>query len=296
MTGSTDTRSGPVPASAPNHVCACYSDDRTWADLAFGFLAPALERGERLYYFADATDPDAVLAALAARGMDVEAARARGRLDVFTADDTYLAAGPFDPDAMVGQWHDATAQALADGCTGLRAIGEMSWCARDVPGADRLLEYELRIHREVFARLPRLSALCLYDRRLIPDADTAVLTGAHRAAPLFPPGEAPPARPALRALPHPHGPGLVLEGALDHDGRTVTRGAAAALSRMADDGDAELDLSAVEFIDVVGAGVLSEVARSLPAGRSLRVSGAPPTLHRLLGLFPELRAGLKVVR
>ncbi|PRH77297.1 hypothetical protein C6N75_20980 [Streptomyces solincola] len=293
MTGGTDTRSGPAPA--PNHICAWYSDDRTWASLVSGFLAPALERGERLYYFADATDPDAVLSALADQGMDVRRARAQGRLDVFTADDTYLASGPFDPDAMVGQWHDATAQALADGCTGLRAIGEMSWCARDVPGADRLLEYELRIHGEVFAKLPRLSALCLYDRRLIPDADTAVLTGAHRAVPVAPSGEAPPARPPLRALPHPHAPGLVLEGALDHDGRGTTRGAVAALSRMAADGDVELDLSELDFVDVVGAGMLSEAARALPAGRSLRISGAPATLHRLLGLFPELRAGLKVV-
>ncbi|WP_256104847.1 MEDS domain-containing protein [Streptomyces sp. ODS05-4] len=293
MTGGTDTRSGPAPA--PNHICAWYSDDRTWASLVSGFLAPALERGERLYYFADATDPDAVLSALADQGMDVRKARAQGRLDVFTADDTYLASGPFDPDAMVGQWHDATAQALADGCTGLRAIGEMSWCARDVPGADRLLEYELRIHREVFAKLPRLSALCLYDRRLIPDADTAVLTGAHRAVPVSPSGEAPPARPPLRALPHPHAPGLVLAGALDHDGRGTTRGAVAALTRMAADGDVELDLSELDFVDVVGAGMLSEAARALPAGRSLRISGAPATLHRLLGLFPELRAGLKVV-
>jgi hypothetical protein len=141
-------------SSAARHSSVVFADDQEWADHLCDFVRSGLEQGE--------------LRTLIDAGIDAEAAARRGQLSVSTAMQTYLAGAAFDVEAMLGLWHDAVATTSARGYRGLRAIGEMSWVVRDVRGADRLLEYELRIHHEVFERLP-LTAWCFYDRRLLSD-------------------------------------------------------------------------------------------------------------------------------
>ncbi|MFE4999276.1 STAS domain-containing protein [Streptomyces mirabilis] len=50
-----------------------------------------------------------------------------------------------------------------------------------------------------------------------------------------------------------------------------------------------LEMSAVTFVDVVGASALAVAAQDLPAGRRIVVEQPPATLRRLLEIFwPEL--------
>ncbi|MFF8386520.1 MEDS domain-containing protein [Streptomyces kanasensis] len=270
------------------HSSVVYSDDRAWAHHLCAFVRDGLERDERIEYFADATDPERVLRTLADAGIDAAAAVTRGQLSVATAARTYLADTGFDPDAMVGLWHDAFEAASARGHRGLRAIGEMSWGTRGVAGADRLLEYELRVHHEVVDRLP-VTAWCFYDQRLLPDAYVDVLAGAH----LTHRGD-PSARPALRVAPLADRPGLVMSGSAGHDTRDVVAAAAAAV-RSAPAHRVELDLSALRHLDAASLATLAGAATGRPDGVPLRVRQAPPHLRRLLELFPELGSAVEVV-
>ncbi|MEE1930256.1 MEDS domain-containing protein [Streptomyces sp. TRM 70351] len=288
MTGpATDGATSPRRAGC--HASAVFSSDEAWADHVFRFLRQGLERGERLHYFADSTPPGTVTDMLSRRGLDVRAARERGQLTVMTAQEAYLASGGFDPDTMVEQWHTAVASAVREGYAGLRAVGEMSWYGRGVRAAERLLEYELRIHEEVFARLP-LTALCLYDRRLLPEDDVAVLAGAHLVR--MDAGQEPVPSPVLRVAPLPDRPGLRLAGDANADSHRTVEGTVAVLSRLCREG-AELDLSQLEHIDAAGAARLASVATRAPGGR-LAVLDPPPSLTRLMGLFPEMGAALEV--
>ncbi|WP_308122315.1 STAS domain-containing protein [Streptomyces sp. TRM70350] len=74
----------------------------------------------------------------------------------------------------------------------------------------------------------------------------------------------------------------------------TTRGIwARALEEVVRDGRAvcHLELSAVTFVDVAGAGVLVDAARRLPAGRRIVLHRPPPALCRTLELFwPGLSA------
>ncbi|MBX9395307.1 STAS domain-containing protein [Streptomyces sp. TRM72054] len=66
-----------------------------------------------------------------------------------------------------------------------------------------------------------------------------------------------------------------------------------ALEEVVRDGRAvcHLELAAVTFVDVAGAGVLVDAARRLPAGRRIVVHRPPPALCRTLELFwPDLSA------
>jgi hypothetical protein len=51
----------------------------------------------------------------------------------------------------------------AAGCAGARATGEMTWALHDIPGSDRLIEYEGRIN-DLLKTYP-LTAICQYDTR-----------------------------------------------------------------------------------------------------------------------------------
>ncbi|MEU1090455.1 MEDS domain-containing protein [Streptomyces sp. NPDC005576] len=270
------------------HSSVVFSDDRQWAEHLGAFVRDGLDKGEQVQYFADTTAPERVLRVLTDAGIDAAGAVARGQLSVSVATQSYLAGSHFDPDAMIGLWFDVAEAARASGYQGLRAIGEMSWGARDINGADRLLEYELRLHHEVFARLP-LTARCFYDRRLLSEAYVGVLASAH----VTHEGE-PYAEPALRVVPLEDRLGLALSGSAGYDTRDVVAAAAAALSASAAQ-PMELDLGALRHLDAASLGVLAGAAARRPGGTPLKIRQAPPPLRRLLRLFPELDSMVEVV-
>lgn len=279
------------PERAPavgRHSSVVFSDDRQWAEQLCAFVRDGLDRGEQVRYFADTTDPERILRTLTDAGIDARAAVTRGQLCVSLAAQTYLAGTGFDPDGMIGLWHDAVEEASARGHRGLRAIGEMSWAGRDVAGADRLLEYELRIHHEVFEQLP-LTAWCFYDRRLLPDAYVDVLAGAH----LTHRGD-PVAEPALQVAPLTDRPGFLMSGSAGYDTRNVVAAAAAAV-RGASAPRMELDFTALRHLDAASLATLADAAAGRPGDAPLRVLQPPPSLRRLLELFPALGSEMEVV-
>ncbi|KOV93054.1 MEDS domain-containing protein [Streptomyces sp. NRRL B-3648] len=275
--------------AAYRHVAVEYSSDDEWAGHLVDFVRAGLMAGEQVQYFADATDPGLVTRTLTHRGVDAAAAVRRGQLVVVTADETYLAGSRFDPDAMIGVWRQAVDGAAAQGFRGLRAIGEMSWGARDMAGAERLLEYELRIHHEVFERLP-LTAWCFYDRRLMSPDDLAVLSEAH----LTRSGAAVRAAgPSLSVAPLAGPTGFRLSGSAGYESRRVAASAAVALAACPAD-PMTLDLSALDHLDAATlAGIVGAVHRR-PSRAPVRLLGVPPALRRMLELFPELGDGLEV--
>ncbi|MFE6199354.1 MEDS domain-containing protein [Streptomyces sp. NPDC057838] len=274
--------------AADRHVAVEYSSDDEWACRLLAFVEAGLARDEQVRYFADATDPGRVMRTLTERGVDAASAVRRGQLVVTTADETYLTGARFDPDAMVGLWYEALDAAAAQGFDGLRAIGEMSWGGRDIAGADRLLEYELRIHHEVFEQIP-LRAWCFYDRRLLPRTTLDVLREAHLTAAAADPG----GTAVCSAAPLPARPGFRLAGSAGYESRHVVASAAAALSASPAE-RLTLDLSALDHLDVAALVEIVSAARRRPPVAPLRVLGAPAAVHRMLQLFPELRAGLEV--
>jgi len=54
------------------------------------------------------------------------------------------------------------------GFTGSRACGEMSWALKDIPGSDRLLEYEVLLNT-ITSSFPH-NGMCQYDARLFDGA------------------------------------------------------------------------------------------------------------------------------
>ncbi|MBC7226919.1 MAG: GAF domain-containing protein [Thermoflexales bacterium] len=159
----------PIPESSAlrfpptSHICGFYETEEEHRALVTPFLLQGLERGERVVYITDAHSPGTILEYLRDGGVDTGAALECGQLVFRTAQETYLPDGRFDPDRMLALLRAETERALADGFTGLRMTGEMTWALRGMPGHEFLSQYEARVN-ELLPDLPFIY-LCQYDRR-----------------------------------------------------------------------------------------------------------------------------------
>ncbi len=144
-----------------DHICPIYSSIVEQMAVAVPFVRDGLSRGDRCIYVSDGAVKGFV-EALDAAGIDVARECDRGRLLLLTKSDSYLLGGTFAPEAMIGFLCQAEAQALADGLSGLRFAGEMTWALGPEPGYARLIEYEALLNR--FVAGGRSVILCQYDR------------------------------------------------------------------------------------------------------------------------------------
>ncbi|MFQ6143115.1 MEDS domain-containing protein [Streptomyces seoulensis] len=277
MTTRADRERLVEEADQGDHLCLAFADDAEQRRVATAYVLGGLERGERVMYFADGRAPEQVLGWLREAGADPAPALERGQLVVTTADDSYLAVGPFDPDAMVATLHREVADSLAAGYTGFRVSGEMGWALRDVPGADRLGEYETKVN-EVFAGGPA-SAICQYDARRF-DADAlAAFDGRHPGAvapePLYSSG-------LLRLAPSFRAGRRALRVVGDVDYQSAAALAAALETAMGWPGDITVDMSGLDFIDLAGVRALVQTAERLSEGRRMHIVELTPMLRHVM--------------
>ncbi len=147
---------------AHDHLCLIYETQAEQFAAVIPFMRLGLARGEQCLYIADDNTASAVLAAMRAGGIDVDAAVASGALTVATKRETYLKHGYFEPDAMIRLLGDATRAAKAAGFSALRVTGEMTWMLGGDPGAERLMEYEAKLN--YFFPHHDALAICQYNR------------------------------------------------------------------------------------------------------------------------------------
>jgi len=103
---------------------------------------------------------------LAAAGVDVAREVTRSRL-VLSADRNHLTDGSFDIDRMLRTLENLLNNALRDQCTGLWAVGDMTWELGPERDPARLLEYEWRLEK-IFHQRPELGGICQYHADTVP--------------------------------------------------------------------------------------------------------------------------------
>ncbi|MFJ7280334.1 MEDS domain-containing protein [Kitasatospora sp. NPDC098663] len=276
------TTDGESPVRHGEHLCRTYADEIEWARQVGVLLREGIALGQQVLYYAHSHTPQQVADRLRAGGRGLRAAVEREQVRVHSAADSYLRRLPFDPDLMIAGLRDSCRLALAQGWSGLRVIGEMDWAAQQVPGADRLLEYELRLDTEVFADLP-VTGICLYTTQAAARCPAALAaTTRHRGGAGLPEASA-----GLTARPLQPGGRIRLLGSADLDSRAELAAILAAVSRLPLP-VVHLDLSGVDFIDTAGAAALTQAAVVLAGqDRRLVLHHAPPSLRTVAQMFPD---------
>jgi anti-anti-sigma factor len=260
-----------------DHLCLAYSTDEEQRDVLTPFLVAGLARGEKVLYLSDTTAPETVTAWLRGQNIDARPAWARGQLEMRRVNDSYLRPGQFHPRLMREALCSEIASARRAGFSGLWLAGEMSWATRDVPGAERLADYEAHLG-PVFDQ-GGLTAICQYDRRLF---------GRDRSehARLIHPWTLEPdplhEDAALRIQRTYDPPGLAVIGTIDIHNCAAF---AAVLRQWAEREplDLHLDMAQLDFIDVAGLRVIVRTAGTL-SGRALRIRNLAPALQHVMSI------------
>lgn len=168
-----------------DHVYCLYETDEERRALVTSFVHHGLERGEKVLYLADAPTVDNILDCLRDDGLHGDPLLTRRQLVVLDYDDVYPGESVFDPYHMIALLRAETKQALTEGYSALRVIGEMTWGLRGLSGSDRLIEYEARLNEFLQPAVAvggiQCLVMCQYDRRRF---DPALLLDVLRVHPM----------------------------------------------------------------------------------------------------------------
>ncbi|NQX02084.1 MEDS domain-containing protein [bacterium] len=143
---------------AGTHMCLIYSDESERRKIIGKFLESGLLAREKVAYFADTLKPEEVRAWLQEMGI---ALPEQDGFAITAAAKTYCPSAEFVPETMLQTLREYYRQAKQAGYPNVRVSGEMSWALKDIPGSDRLMEYEALLN-EVFVTHP-ITAICQYD-------------------------------------------------------------------------------------------------------------------------------------
>lgn len=267
--------------SSGDHVCAIPDSAEHLGEIAAGFVARGLLRGERVLYFDDDGAADALLRRLAEDGVEIDGPLRRGQLDIQPEEVTRQTFRTALPDVLAG----VTAQlahSLAEGWAGTRLTGQMhSAMARDAAGT--LPEYDGLLARLVRENQDSLTALCTYDPGHFPDEQIDIMRALHRDH---------------LAVTGAYDDGLLrivrlgvgharLAGEIDHSNRpkitNLLHQQLDAVLRSADaPTDIGLDMASVRFVDVASAVAFVHAAEGFPASHRLVLHRVRPRVQRIL--------------
>jgi DcmR-like sensory protein len=144
-----------------SHMCLIYSDDRERREVISKYLESGLLTGEKVAYFADMMTPHEVKDWLVNIGLELPQGDKTEQFSVTIAENTYCPKGKFVPNEMLDTLRSFYRQTIDESYPGCRVSGEMSWALKNIPGSDRLMEYEALVNG-VLATHP-VTAVCQYD-------------------------------------------------------------------------------------------------------------------------------------
>ena len=133
------------PLTQACHACAFFHTDEEKYRVLLPFILEGVERGDLAVHIVNPAQRAAHLARLAQAGVDIDAAQARGQLDVRTWDETYLQDGKFDQQRMIATLLALIAPANAPPGTISRNIADMAWSPGARPEGHEIVEYEARL-------------------------------------------------------------------------------------------------------------------------------------------------------
>jgi anti-anti-sigma regulatory factor len=284
-----------VPAGTArhgDHLGCAFDSPAQQQELVIDFVRAGLEQDDRVWYFADSNEPQYVLDLLKSAGMDIDRALDRGQLAVFTGRESYLEELPFSPERMLSAVHEAVDEALAAGYNGVHFLSEMEWATRDVPGVERLEEWEQLI-ADFYATRPA-AGLCQFGRTHFEHARLKRLIELHpREAQLPLVSENGLLRVTEAAAGDDGDAWLRLTGEGDLSSMAVLKRALA--STRGAGGDVHIDASRLEFMDLAGARYLVDTAARLAPERRIVLHQPRRAIRRLFEILAEHGEAVELV-
>ncbi|MCK4890834.1 MAG: MEDS domain-containing protein [Candidatus Aminicenantes bacterium] len=146
---------------AGTHMCLIYNNEEEQRNIISKFVEGGLSAGEKVAYFADEMEPDQISEWLASMGVAVPNLKESSNFSVSSTAETYHPEGIFKPEEMLDNLKVFYETAKEENFPASRVTGEMSWALKNIPGSNRLMEYEAKVN-DVLVKYP-VTAVCQYD-------------------------------------------------------------------------------------------------------------------------------------
>lgn len=144
----------------PGHICAFFDSRSEEYDVLVPYFKEGLALDETVINIVDGHRHRDHCRRLEQKGVDVEGAMSEGRLQVLTAEDTYMKGGRFGAHRMYEMLQGALAEAQRNGRR-VRTSGVMDWALHGAAGTEELMEYESRVN--FLVPTYDCTLLCVYD-------------------------------------------------------------------------------------------------------------------------------------
>lgn len=141
------------------HMCFIYNKEDERASIISKFLGAGMKSGEKVTYFAYKMDKEEMDKWLESKGIFVS--ETNTKTEVLNVKETYCPSGEFIPETMLETLKQFYNTSKEEGYTASRVSGEMIWALDNLPGSDRLMEYEARVNQVVETH--PVTAICQYD-------------------------------------------------------------------------------------------------------------------------------------
>jgi hypothetical protein len=125
------------------------------------FIKETVDQGEKSIFLVDRESRPERLRWLEESGIDADALRQRGQIEIRPWEEAYLRGGRFSQDAMLSLIDELYATSKANGFLQTRLWASMDWALQDRPGVEDLVEYEARLNY-ILPKYDHIT-VCVYD-------------------------------------------------------------------------------------------------------------------------------------
>lgn len=139
------------------HMCFIYQNEDERQSVISKFLEAGVKGKEKVSYFAYKMTKDEMDHWLEEKGISVSG----NQPEVLNAKETYCPNGEFVPESMLDKLKQFYNNSVSEGYEAARVSGEMIWALDNMPGSDRLMEYEAMVNDVV--KTHPVTAICQYD-------------------------------------------------------------------------------------------------------------------------------------
>jgi hypothetical protein len=144
----------------PGHICAFFDSRTEEYDVLSPYYREGIDLDEEVITIVGEERKGDHCRRLQAHGIDVPTATQEGKLQVLTAEDTYMKGGRFGATRMYELLQGALSDAHRKGHR-VRTSGVMDWALHGAAGTEELMEYESRVN--FLVPTYECTLLCVYD-------------------------------------------------------------------------------------------------------------------------------------
>lgn len=145
------------PFPEGTHMCFIYNNEDERASVISKFLEAGVKGKEQVSYLAYDMSREEMNNWLRNVGVSIS----ENDMILASTKETYCPSGEFIPENMLNKLRELYDNSKKENYSSARVSGEMIWALDNIPGSERLMEYESLINRVVVTH--PITAICQYD-------------------------------------------------------------------------------------------------------------------------------------